>query len=113
MLAFKRVPQRRFEFNRLRLSLGKNLGDFTLAESQPIKELLRQPPENWGLVGRPLVELEIGVDDFSNSSYDLIYKMTNETTGKPLAMVKTRMVCFDYSDRKVQNVPSDFINLFK
>ncbi|MFT7592613.1 MAG: acyl-CoA thioesterase FadM, partial [bacterium] len=40
-------------------------------------------------------------------------KMTNETTGKPLAMVKTRMVCFDYSDRKVQNVPSDFISLFK
>ena len=59
------------------------------------------------------IKVEIGVDDFSNSSFDLVYQMTNETTEKPLAIVKTRMVCFDYSDRKVMSIPADFMTLFK
>ena len=54
------------------------------------------------------IRIEMGVDDLSNSSFDFVYKMTNLTTGKPLALVKTRMVCFDYSNRKVQPIPEAF-----
>lgn len=54
------------------------------------------------------IEIEVGVADISNSSYDLIYDMFNATKGKSLALVKTRMVCFNYSDRKVEALPESF-----
>lgn len=54
------------------------------------------------------IEISIGASDVSNSSFDFIYKMTNKSTNKALALVKTRMVCFDYDDRKVKSVPESF-----
>lgn len=57
--------------------------------------------------------VELAVNDFSNSSFDIVYKLTNTTTAKDLAFAKTRMVCFNYEKRKVQPVPSTFINLVK
>ncbi|MFT5724991.1 MAG: acyl-CoA thioester hydrolase [Bacteroidia bacterium] len=57
------------------------------------------------------ISIELGLDDVSNSSFDFVYKMVNETTGKGLALVKTRMVCFNYDDRKVTPVPEGFKSL--
>ncbi len=57
------------------------------------------------------IEVKLGVSDVSNSSFDFVYKMNNRTTEKPLAMVKTRMVCFDYETRKVQPTPEAFKEL--
>ncbi len=54
------------------------------------------------------IQIEVGVDDLSNSSFDLIYQMNNLTTNKPLALVKTRIVCFNYEERKVTPVPEAF-----
>ncbi|MBI1305376.1 MAG: esterase [Bacteroidetes bacterium] len=54
------------------------------------------------------IKIELGVGEITQTSFDLIYKMFNETTGKPLALVKTRMVCFNYSSRKVELVPEGF-----
>jgi len=57
------------------------------------------------------IEIQIGVMDLSNSSFDIVYKMYNKTTKKDLALVKTRMVCFDYKIRKVKVIPDVFRNL--
>ncbi|MCB9263012.1 MAG: thioesterase family protein [Flavobacteriales bacterium] len=57
------------------------------------------------------IEIKVGVYDLSNSSFDFVYEMTNTTTQKPLALAKTRMVCFDYSNRKVTVVPNKFKEL--
>lgn len=57
------------------------------------------------------IRVDVGIDNVSNSSFDFVYRMYNETTDKPLAMVKTRMVCFDYDVRKVTPVPQGFTAL--
>jgi acyl-CoA thioester hydrolase len=54
------------------------------------------------------IDIELGVMDVSSSSFDLVYKMYNVSTNKDLALVKTRMVCYDYNQRKVQPLPEDF-----
>ncbi|MFT4523090.1 MAG: acyl-CoA thioester hydrolase [Bacteroidia bacterium] len=58
------------------------------------------------------IEITIGVEEVGNSSFDLVYFMFNYTTQKPLALVKTGLVCFDYSERKVRPIPKIFKNLF-
>jgi acyl-CoA thioester hydrolase len=58
-----------------------------------------------------VISIDLGFDDVTSSSFDIVYKMTNVSTGKPLALVKTRMVCFDYDHRKVTSVPTDFKSL--
>ena len=63
-----------------------------------------------GFLGN-VISIKIGVMDVSNSSFDFVYSLYNETTQKPLALVKTRMVCFDYDTRKVNQVPAEFIAL--
>lgn len=68
--------------------------------------------KNEGFIGDQIL-VELGIDDISNSSFDFIYKMTNQTTGKLLAIAKTRMVCFDYDERKVTSVPVGFAGLMK
>lgn len=54
------------------------------------------------------IQIKIGVNDVGNSSFDFVYQMENLTTGKTLAVAKTRMVCFNYGTRKVQPVPEGF-----
>lgn len=60
-----------------------------------------------------IIIVELGIDDVSNSSFDFVYKMTNKTKNTVLAIVKTRMVCFDYEERKVTSVPKKFKALSK
>jgi acyl-CoA thioester hydrolase len=59
------------------------------------------------------IDIELGVMDVSSSSFDLVYKMYNVSTNKDLALVKTRMVCFDYNQRRVQRLPDDFKRIIK
>lgn len=49
--------------------------------------------------------VQIGVTDFNKYGFDLIYLITNQTTGKEAARGKTGIVCFDYVKRKVASVP--------
>jgi 4-hydroxybenzoyl-CoA thioesterase len=42
-----------------------------------------------------------------------VYRLSNKGTGKPVAMVKTGVVFFDYSKRKVVPVPDKFIKSVK
>lgn len=51
------------------------------------------------------VEIDIGVQDLSRSSFDLVYRLTKISTGKVVALAKTGMVAFDYDASKVTAIP--------
>jgi YbgC/YbaW family acyl-CoA thioester hydrolase len=49
--------------------------------------------------------IEIAATDFNKYGYDLVYRLTNKTSGKEVARAKTGIVCFDYEKRKMAGVP--------
>lgn len=61
-----------------------------------------------GFYGQSLVA-EAGAGDWGRASFDIYYRFTVEESGKVLAEAKTGIVCFDYSNRKVQSVPEKLI----
>lgn len=58
------------------------------------------------------IEIGISVQDLSNSSFNIVYRLFNSTQGKELAHAKTGMVCFNYDTRKVQPIPKSFRDRF-
>lgn len=58
--------------------------------------------------------LEIAVQpvNFHNFGFDLVYKIHNQTTQKDLAYLKTGILCFDYTNRKITPLPSKIIQLW-
>lgn len=50
--------------------------------------------------------VQIAVADFNKYGFDLLYKMSNKSTGKEVARGKTGIVCYDYEKRKVATVPT-------
>lgn len=54
--------------------------------------------------------IKIGVKDVTPKSFDLYYEVINETTEKPLALVKTGMLGFDYVLRKTKTLPESFVS---
>ncbi|MFM2048539.1 MAG: hypothetical protein RI955_1087 [Bacteroidota bacterium] len=52
---------------------------------------------------------EIAVNDLSVKSFDIWYKVTKQ--GNDIAIVKTGMVCFNYKERKTENVPNEFVKI--
>ncbi|MCH8329866.1 MAG: thioesterase family protein [Bacteroidetes bacterium] len=57
------------------------------------------------------IQIDIAVNDFTNSGFSIYYRMINLTTGVDLAHAKTGMVCFNYDRRKVEAVPPSFVEL--
>lgn len=57
------------------------------------------------------VLIRVGAGDFSRTGFDLLFLLENQNTGQELARVKTGMVAFDYTARKVTAVPESFIRL--
>jgi acyl-CoA thioesterase FadM len=51
------------------------------------------------------IQVEIGIKDLTRVSFDLVYRLHNTTTDKPLAVVKTGMVCYNYDEKKVVSLP--------
>ena len=56
------------------------------------------------------LKFEIAVEDVSVKSFDILYKVSNQH-GKEIAIAKTGMVCFNYSERKTENVPEEFVKI--
>jgi acyl-CoA thioester hydrolase len=55
------------------------------------------------------IRVDVGMDHFTSSGFDMFYKMLNQTTGKTLAIVKTGILCFDYEKRKIRKLPKAFV----
>jgi len=58
------------------------------------------------------LKIEVALGDFSNTSFDFFYLITNRTTEKEVARVKTRLVFFDYQRGKTLAVPEAFREQF-
>jgi len=58
------------------------------------------------------LKFEMTAYDFSVTSFDLFYYITRPADGKVIALAKTNMVCFDYRERKMKEVPEKFSMLF-
>ena len=56
--------------------------------------------------------MEVGVNDLGHSSFDLVYKICKEENGNLLALVKTAIVCFDYSSKRVCPIPEPALLIF-
>ena len=54
------------------------------------------------------LEINMTLLEFGPKSFEIFYRIENITTKKTLALAKTGMVCFDYNERKVGNVPTSF-----
>jgi acyl-CoA thioesterase FadM len=52
--------------------------------------------------------VEIAVNDFTGIGCDIVYRLTNKTSNKEVAIAKTGIVFFDYKQRKTASVPSKF-----
>jgi acyl-CoA thioester hydrolase len=48
---------------------------------------------------------QLGIAEFNKYGFDMICLITNKSTGKEVARVKTGILCFDYAKKKVASVP--------
>lgn len=60
-----------------------------------------------GFYGDSLI-IEIDVNSFSGIGCDFVYRITNKSNGKEIALAKTGIVFFNYEKRKTVSVPSEF-----
>ncbi len=52
-----------------------------------------------------ILVISLGVQEIGKYGYEVIYRITNKITGNEVARGKTGMVCFDYSNRKMVQMP--------
>jgi acyl-CoA thioester hydrolase len=59
-----------------------------------------------------VLQIEITAYDFAVTSFDLFYYVTRKSDAKVIALAKTNMVCYNYTEKKMKDVPESFLNLF-
>ncbi|HET6243592.1 MAG: thioesterase family protein [Bacteroidetes bacterium] len=64
-----------------------------------------------GFYGEVLL-IQIHAADFGTCGFDFYYNIINKVSGKQVATAKTGMVFFEYTTRKIKEVPEKFKNLF-
>ena len=58
---------------------------------------------------RELLVIELACGDFSRVGCDLVYRVSEKTTGREVARGKTGIVFFDYEARKATAIPPGFL----
>jgi len=58
-----------------------------------------------------IVFVSVAAGEFSRVGFDVFYKLEKEKDGKKVtvAIAKTGMVCYDYANKKIANVPAEAI----
>ncbi len=51
------------------------------------------------------VLVRLGVTRFGNASFTMHYRLSEETTGRPVAQASTELVCYDYESRRPRRIP--------
>ncbi|MDL1891359.1 thioesterase [Sphingobacteriales bacterium CHB3] len=59
-----------------------------------------------------VLEFAVSAVDFHRFGCDLFYRITQKDSGKEVARAKTGIVFYDYSAKKLVNVPATFQGLF-
>lgn len=53
---------------------------------------------------------DMAANDFNKYGFDLVWRITDQASGREVARGKHGMMCFDYSIRKAALVPAAFMN---
>jgi acyl-CoA thioesterase FadM len=60
-----------------------------------------------------VLTIEMTAYDFGVTSFDLFYYITRKADQKVIAVAKTNMVCYNYQEKKMKDVPATFKQLFQ
>ena len=55
-----------------------------------------------------VVRVQVAATGFGRSSFEMVYRMSDRSSGADVALVKTGMAFFDYEREKIVSVPADF-----
>jgi acyl-CoA thioester hydrolase len=55
-----------------------------------------------------ILTVEVGVNDVQIAGCDLVYRITEKTGGREVALVKTGLVFYNYAAKKVARMPEKF-----
>ncbi len=58
------------------------------------------------------VKIDVAPDNFFEKGFDFIFRLTKQNGAVPVALVKIKVLFFDYSIKKVTRVPEEFKQLF-
>jgi acyl-CoA thioesterase FadM len=85
-----------------------NWGELNLAGSGTIMSDAAVVYKSEGHVGEEL-EIQVAVDDLTRVGFDFYYRIIAKESQREIALAKTGIVFFDYTNKKVALVPADFI----
>jgi acyl-CoA thioester hydrolase len=57
--------------------------------------------------------IELAIDDLTSIGFDFHYKITNTETSREVARVKTGVLCFDYTEKKIASIPKEVLDKIK
>ncbi len=61
---------------------------------------------------RDVLRIEVAIANFHEYGCDMLYRVTNNQTGKQVAVARTGMLFFDYERNKIAEVPERFKSVF-
>ena len=56
------------------------------------------------------LRIDVATEKTSGSSFNVFYKFTNLTKNKPMADIRTALVCFDYDTSRTVRLPEQALN---
>ena len=59
-----------------------------------------------------VLKIAVALVDFNAYGCDIVYQVTEKTSGREVARAKTGIVFFDYQQRAVAKIPQIFLDLF-
>lgn len=59
------------------------------------------------------LHIKIGINDLANSSFDLVYEFVRTVNDEEesVAWIKTGMICYDYTKKKIAAIPEEVKNV--
>lgn len=57
--------------------------------------------------------IEVAIEDLTSIGFDFYYKITNTQTSREVARVKTGILCFDYTEKKIASIPKEVLDKIK
>ena len=60
-----------------------------------------------------LLNIALAIDDLTSIGFDFYYNITNAKTNRVVARVKTGILCFDYSTKKIAPIPKEVMDKIK
>lgn len=59
------------------------------------------------------IKIEVGIDHLTDYSFDIVIRTKKEGAEKNMVILRTGIVCFNYSTREIQTIPEQFFQKLK